>query len=215
MAFIANEAKEKAEEIEAKVCVTHKIFRLCKIETSDNLNFLCKNADWLLPSAIMLINLFQEECGNLGFHFRLRKNSILKRDDWFNRNVWKWWIFMRKKKNRSTYKEKCEYHSLLMVKFCFKVIISENWSDLNVNLSSNISKYWPLMLEGVSGLLVKLQLTYSLLKDCIVLFRKWKLLCFYCIYWVFKACVCYFLSNFYISPNDSPSKTMKNVFYLV
>ena len=45
MAFIANEAKEKAEEIEAKVCVTHKIFRLCKIETSDNLNFLCKNAD--------------------------------------------------------------------------------------------------------------------------------------------------------------------------
>ena len=27
----------------------------------------------------------------------------------------------------------------------------------------------------------------------------------------FKACVCYFLSNFYFSPNDSPSKTMKNV----
>ena len=28
----------------------------------------------------------------------------------------------------------------------------------------------------------------------------------------FKACVRYFLSNFYFSPNDSPSKTMKNVF---
>ena len=27
-----------------------------------------------------------------------------------------------------------------------------------------------------------------------------------------KACVCYFLSNFYFSPNDGPSKTMKNVF---
>ena len=27
-----------------------------------------------------------------------------------------------------------------------------------------------------------------------------------------KACVCYFLSNSYFSPNDSPSKTMKNVF---
>ena len=27
-----------------------------------------------------------------------------------------------------------------------------------------------------------------------------------------KACVRYFLSNFYFSPNDSPSKTMKNVF---
>ena len=27
-----------------------------------------------------------------------------------------------------------------------------------------------------------------------------------------KACVCYFLSNFYFPPNDSPSKTMKNVF---
>ena len=27
-----------------------------------------------------------------------------------------------------------------------------------------------------------------------------------------KAWVCYFLSNFYFSLNDSPSKTMKNVF---
>ena len=27
-----------------------------------------------------------------------------------------------------------------------------------------------------------------------------------------KACVCYFLSIFYFSPNDSPSKIMKNVF---
>ena len=31
----------------------------------------------------------------------------------------------------------------------------------------------------------------------------------------FKACVRYFLSNFYYSPNDSPSKTMKNVFYFI
>ena len=31
---------------------------------------------------------------------------------------------------------------------------------------------------------------------------------------IVKACVCYFLSNFYFFPNDSPSKTMKNVFYL-
>ena len=31
----------------------------------------------------------------------------------------------------------------------------------------------------------------------------------------FKACVCYFLSNFYFSSNDSPSKTMKNVFYFI
>ena len=30
-----------------------------------------------------------------------------------------------------------------------------------------------------------------------------------------KACVCYFLSNFYFSPNDSPSKHMKNVFYFI
>ena len=30
-----------------------------------------------------------------------------------------------------------------------------------------------------------------------------------------KACVCYFLSNFYFSPNDTPSKTMKNVFYFI
>ena len=30
-----------------------------------------------------------------------------------------------------------------------------------------------------------------------------------------KACVGYFLSFFYSSPNDSPSKNMKNVFYFV
>ena len=31
----------------------------------------------------------------------------------------------------------------------------------------------------------------------------------------FKACVHYFLSNFCFSPNDSPLKTMKNVFYFI
>ena len=31
----------------------------------------------------------------------------------------------------------------------------------------------------------------------------------------FKACVCYVLPIFYFSPNDSPSKTMKNVFYFI
>ena len=31
----------------------------------------------------------------------------------------------------------------------------------------------------------------------------------------FKACVRYFLSSFYFSPNESPSKTMKNVFYFI
>ena len=31
----------------------------------------------------------------------------------------------------------------------------------------------------------------------------------------FKACVSYFLSNFYFSPNDSPSKIMKNLFYFI
>ena len=30
-----------------------------------------------------------------------------------------------------------------------------------------------------------------------------------------KACVPYFLSNVYFSPNDSTSKTMKNVFYFI
>ena len=30
-----------------------------------------------------------------------------------------------------------------------------------------------------------------------------------------KACVCYFLSNFIFLPNDSPSKTMKKVFYFI
>ena len=31
----------------------------------------------------------------------------------------------------------------------------------------------------------------------------------------FKGCVCYFISNFYFSPNYSPSKTMKNVFCFI
>ena len=31
----------------------------------------------------------------------------------------------------------------------------------------------------------------------------------------FKACVRYFLSNFYFPPNDSHSKTIKNVFYFI
>ena len=30
-----------------------------------------------------------------------------------------------------------------------------------------------------------------------------------------KACVHYFLSKFYFSPNDSPSQTMKNSFYFI
>ena len=32
---------------------------------------------------------------------------------------------------------------------------------------------------------------------------------------VFKACICYFFENFYFSPNDSPSKTMKDIFYFI
>ena len=32
---------------------------------------------------------------------------------------------------------------------------------------------------------------------------------------IFKARVPYFLPNFYYQPNDSPSKTMKNVFYFI
>ena len=31
----------------------------------------------------------------------------------------------------------------------------------------------------------------------------------------FEACVRNFLPNFYFSPNDSPSETMKNVFYFI
>ena len=31
----------------------------------------------------------------------------------------------------------------------------------------------------------------------------------------FKACVCYFYQFFTFSPNDSPSKTMKNTFYFI
>ena len=32
---------------------------------------------------------------------------------------------------------------------------------------------------------------------------------------ILKPCVRYFLTNFYFSPNDSPSKTMKDVFYFI
>ena len=30
-----------------------------------------------------------------------------------------------------------------------------------------------------------------------------------------KACICYFLTNFYLSPNDSPSETVEDVFYFI
>ena len=30
-----------------------------------------------------------------------------------------------------------------------------------------------------------------------------------------KACVHYFLTNFYLSPNGSPSKTMNDIFYII
>ena len=32
---------------------------------------------------------------------------------------------------------------------------------------------------------------------------------------IIKACVRYFKTNFYLSLNDSPSKTMKDVFYFI
>ena len=32
---------------------------------------------------------------------------------------------------------------------------------------------------------------------------------------LFKGCVCYFLRKLYFSPDGSPSKTMKDVFYLI
>ena len=44
--------------------------------------------------------------------------------------------------------------------------------------------------------------------------RRWfRKLCLF--YEILKAYVRYFFSNFYFSPNDSPSKTMKNVFYFI
>ena len=36
-----------------------------------------------------------------------------------------------------------------------------------------------------------------------------------CVASLIKACVPYFLSNFYFSPNDSPSKTMENIFHFI
>ena len=54
-----------------------------------------------------------------------------------------------------------------------------------------------------------------------LIFNQWKIITFWGLQhfikkWpLLKACVHYFLSNFYFSPNDSPSKTMKNVFYFI
>ena len=35
------------------------------------------------------------------------------------------------------------------------------------------------------------------------------------VYYILKACVCYFLSKFYFSPNHGPLKIMKNAFYFI
>ena len=50
-----------------------------------------------------------------------------------------------------------------------------------------------------------------LLKQIVVVLKppEWKFMAIIARMSTFKACVCYFLSNFYFSPNDSPSKTEK------
>ena len=49
-------------------------------------------------------------------------------------------------------------------------------------------------------------------KQCTVNYLQKVSICI--IYYIYKACVCYFLSNFHFSPNDIPSKTI-NVFYFI
>ena len=50
-----------------------------------------------------------------------------------------------------------------------------------------------------------------LLKQIVVVLKppEWKFMTIIARMSTFKACVCYFLSNFYFSPNDTPSKTEK------
>ena len=50
-------------------------------------------------------------------------------------------------------------------------------------------------------------------KQCTVNYLQKVSICM--IYYIFKACAHFFLSNFYFSPNDIPSKTIKNVFYFI
>ena len=47
-----------------------------------------------------------------------------------------------------------------------------------------------------------------------ILPRAVSIVCSFELY-IIKAYVRYFISNFYISPNDNPSKNMKNVFYFI
>ena len=96
-----------------------------------------------------------------------------------------------------------------------KLEISNNMFS---NYCSNIANEYGMKIGGVKKLVSNLgnkseyvfhyknlQLYFSL---GIKLFKVHKIL-------KFKACVRYFLPNFYFSPNDSPSKTMKNVFYFI
>ena len=50
-------------------------------------------------------------------------------------------------------------------------------------------------------------------KQCTVNYLQKVNICI--IYYIFKVCVCYFLSNVYVSTNDICSKTIKNVFYFI
>ena len=96
-----------------------------------------------------------------------------------------------------------------------KLEISNNMFS---NYCSNIANEYGMKIGGVKKLVSNLgnkseyvfhyknlQLYFSL---GIKLFKVHKIL-------KFKACVRYFLPNFYFSPNDSPSKTMENVFYFI
>ena len=75
--------------------------------------------------------------------------------------------------------------------------------DLSLKLNNpqtSPKTYWSIIKSSYNGRKIPLIPTFSLNGKIIT---------------NFKACIHYFLLNFYFSLNDSPSKTMKNVFYLI
>ena len=85
------------------------------------------------------------------------------------------------------------------------VVLGQNFAQIMFNVVKKVKK------QAISLGFFHILLGEYLLKQIVVVLKppEWKFMTIIARMSTFKACVCYFLSNFYFSPNDSPSKTEK------
>ena len=116
------------------------------------------------------------------------------------------WSGKTKKGGIFCYKQAFYFHSIYIVDTRERDFISPLWTIFYCLYSPvfcNTSiKHWKRNYRNVKNLAVANSCKESIFHKNLYLY-------------FFKACVCYFFSIFYLSPNDSPLKNMKNVFYFI